>query len=145
LLAFGGFDPAMAYGEDEELNWRLRQRGFQVILCPALLQLYRPRASLRGLWKQYWNYGRGRMRVLRKHPGFLAPRHLAPSALVVVLGGLAAAGAVVPAARAALALVVGAWGAVLVGGACAARRARWRERLLLPGAIAGMHLAYGAG
>ncbi len=145
LLAVGGFDPAMTYGEDEELNWRLRQRGFQVILCPALLQLYRPRASLAGLWRQYWHYGRGRMRVLRKHPDFLAPRHLAPSALVVVLVGLAAAGAVVPAARAALALVAGAWGAILVGAACAAHGARWRERLLLPGAVAGMHLAYGAG
>jgi succinoglycan biosynthesis protein ExoA len=145
LLAVGGFDPAMAYGEDEDLNWRLRQRGFQVMLCPALLQLYRPRASLRGLWKQYWNYGRGRMRVLRKHPDFLAPRHLVPSALVVALGGLAAAGAVVPAAHAALALVAGAWVAVLAGAACAARGARWRERLLLPCAVAGMHLAYGAG
>jgi succinoglycan biosynthesis protein ExoA len=145
LLAVGGFDPAMTYGEDEELNWRLRQRGFQVMLCPALLQLYRPRASLGGLWRQYWNYGRGRMRVLRKHPDFLAPRHLAPSALVVVLGGLAAAGAVVPAAHGALALVAGAWGAALVGAACAARGARWRERLLLPCAVAGMHLAYGAG
>ena len=48
LLAVGGFDPAMAYGEDEDLNWRLRQRGFEVILCPALLQHYRPRASLGG-------------------------------------------------------------------------------------------------
>src|SRR5262249_5770113 len=74
-----------------------------------------------------------------------APRHLAPSALVVVLGGLAAVAAVVPAAHAALALVVGAWGAALAGAAYAARGARWRERLLLPCAVAGMHLAYGAG
>src|SRR4029077_9801228 len=72
-------------------------------------------------------------------------RHLAPSALVVVLGGLAAAGAVVPAARAALALVAGAWGAILAGAACSARGARWRERLLLPCAVAAMHIAYGAG
>jgi succinoglycan biosynthesis protein ExoA len=145
LLAVGGFDPAMAYGEDEELHWRLRQRGFQVMLCPALRQLYRPRASLASLWKQYWNYGRGRMRVLRKHPDFLAPRHLAPSALVIALGGLAVAGTVVPAAHAALALLAGAWGAVLAGASCAARGARWQERLLLPGAVAGMHLAYGVG
>jgi GT2 family glycosyltransferase len=135
----------MAYGEDEELNWRLRQRGSHVVLCPALRQFYRPRPSLVGLWRQYWNYGRGRMRVLRKHPDFLAPRHLAPSALVVALGGLAAGGVIVPAAHAALALVVGAWGAVLAGVACTARHAGWRERLLLPCAAAGMHLAYGAG
>ena len=145
LLAVGGFDPAMAYGEDEELHWRLRQRGFQVILCPALRQLYRPRGSLLGLWRQYWNYGRGRMRVLRKHADFLAPRHLAPSALVVALAGLAAAGTVVPAARTALAVVAGAWVAAVVAAAFAARGAEWRERLLLPLAVAGMHLAYGLG
>ena len=145
LLAVGGFDPAMAYGEDEELHWRLRQRGFEVVLCPALRQLYRPRGSLAGLWRQYWTYGRGRMRVLRKHPDFLAPRHLAPSALVVTLAGLAAAGIVVPAARAAFALVAGTWVAMLVAAACLARGAEWRERLLLPVAVGGMHLAYGAG
>jgi succinoglycan biosynthesis protein ExoA len=145
LLAVGGFDPAMAYGEDEELNWRLRERGLEVMLCPALRQLYRPRGTLTGLWRQYWNYGRGRMRVLRKHPDFLAPRHLAPSALVVALGGLAAAGAIVPAAHAVLALVAAAWGTVLVAAACTARGAGWRERLLLPFAVGGIHLAYGAG
>ena len=73
LLAAGGFDPAMTYGEDDELHWRLIQRGQAVILCPALRQRYRPRATLTGLWTQYWNYGRGRLRVLRKHPGF-SPR-----------------------------------------------------------------------
>src|SRR5262249_45049049 len=145
ILAVGGFDPAMAYGEDEELHWRLRQRGFQVMLCPALRQLYRPRASLAGLWRQYWHYGRGRMRVLRSPPDFLAPPPLAPSALVVALAGLAAAGTVVPPARAALALVTGAWAAVLAGASCTARGADWRERLLLPSAMAGMHVAYGLG
>src|SRR4029453_11532423 len=115
------------------------------MLCPVLRQLYQPRASLPGLWRQYWNYGRGRMRVLRKHPDFLAPRHLAPSALVVALAGLAAAGIVVPAAHAALAVVAGAWGAALAAAAFAAQGARWQERLLLPVAMAGMHLAYGLG
>src|SRR5262245_59245039 len=145
VLAVGGFDPAMAYGEDEELNWRLLQGGYQVMLCPALRQHYRPRASLTGLWRQYWNYGCGRMRVLRKHPDFLAPRHLAPSALVVALVGLAAAGAVSPVAQAGLALVAGVWGAVLVATSCTARGAPWPERLLLPVAVAGMHVAYGVG
>jgi hypothetical protein len=109
LLDVGGFDPTMAYGEDEELNWRLRQRGVGVMLRPALRQLYRPRGTLGGLWWQYWNYGRGRMRVLRKHPDFLAWRHLAPSALVVAQGGLGAIGARVPAAHTALALVAASW------------------------------------
>jgi GT2 family glycosyltransferase len=83
--------------------------------------------------------------VLRKHPDFLAGRHLAPSALVVALGGFAAASSLVPAAQAALALVAAAWGVVLVAAACTARGAAWRERLLLPCAVGGMHLAYGAG
>src|SRR5262249_58167256 len=122
LLAVGGFDPAMAYGEDEELNWRLRKRGGKVMLCPALRQLYRPRATLSGLWRQYWNYGRGRMRVLRKHPDFLAGRHLAPSALVIALGGFAAAGTLVPAAHTPLALVAAPRGGGLLAAAAPAPR-----------------------
>src|SRR5262249_59388703 len=114
LRAVGGFAPAMAYGEDEELNWRLRKRGGEVMLCPALRQLYCPRATMSGLWRQYWNYGRGRMRVLRKHPDFLAGRHLAPSALVIALGGFAAAGSPLPAAHTPPALVATAWGVVLL-------------------------------
>jgi GT2 family glycosyltransferase len=145
LLAAGLFDPAMAYGEDDELHWRLAQRGGQILFCPGLKQYNRPRASLRALARQYWNYGRGRLRVLRKHPDFVQPRHLVPSAFVVVLLATALGAAVAPAGRAALiALLVLYGGALAVAGALVLRHGV-REALLVPWAVAVMHLAYGGG
>jgi GT2 family glycosyltransferase len=147
LVDAGLFDPAMVYGEDEELNWRLVQRGSAIVSCPALRQPYRPRATFGALARQYWNYGQGRARVLRKHPDFLAPRHLVPSALVVALVVLGVP-ALLGASRAAgvLAAVVGAYVlALLVAGLRALRTADPREAVLVPVAIACMHVTYGAG
>jgi len=145
LVAVGLFDAAMAYGEDEDLHWRVLKAGGEIVLCPALRQRYRPRASLRALARQYWDYGGGRLRVVLKHPDYLRPRHLVPAALVVVLAALAAAAVAVPAARVALAGVLALWGVVLLAAALSAPDVGWRERLLLPLAVAGMHLAYGTG
>ena len=145
LDAIGDFDPAMAFGEDEELNWRLHRAGRQVWLCPDLRQPYRPRGSVAGLLRQYWSYGRGRMRVLRKHPAFLQARHLVPSAFVaalvataaMALGGLGAWP---------LLTVLGAYAVVLAAAAVRALgTAPFREAALVPVAIACMHVAYGAG
>src|SRR5262245_6737836 len=144
LVAAGLFDPAMAYGEDEELNWRLRAAG-GVVLCPALRQFYRPRGSWRALVRQYWHYGQGRMRVLARHPDYLRPRHLAPAVLVLLLATLGLGALVMPALRPLLAGVAGGWGLVLVAAGLTAPGARWQERLLVPVAVAGMHVAYGAG
>ena len=146
LVEAGLFDPAMAYGEDEELNWRLVQRGTPLILCPALRQPYRPRARLGGLLEQYWRYGQGRARVLGKHPGFLSPRHLAPSVLLMVLAVLGL-GTLAGSARAAgvLLVVLGAYAIVLGAAWLRVRTAPPREAALVPVAIACMHLGYGAG
>ncbi|MEW6271956.1 MAG: glycosyltransferase, partial [Thermodesulfobacteriota bacterium] len=102
IVAAGMFDPAMAYGEDDELHWRMLKQGGRILFSPGLRQYNRPRATLRALARQYWNYGRGRLRVLRKHPDFLQPRHLVPSAFVAVLLVLLAGALVLPAARPAL-------------------------------------------
>lgn len=145
LLAVGLFDVAMAYGEDEELNWRLTQSGSRVYLSGTLAQHYRPRASLRALARQYWNYGQGRLRVVLKHPAFLRPRHLAPSLLVLTVLLLGCLAPFVEAARPALVALAGAYGAVLLLAGLQAARSGWREALLVPLAIACVHFGYGAG
>ena len=146
LVEAGLFDPTMAYGEDEELNWRLVQSGASIVLCPALRQPYRPRGSLGGVLRQYWNYGQGRARVLWKHPGFVRLRHLAPSALVLGFATLTAMALVVPRAVGPLGLLTILYGMVL-GAAVVPTigRGSAREIALVPAAIACMHAGYGAG
>jgi glycosyltransferase involved in cell wall biosynthesis len=85
LLDVGPFDESLARNSDYELNWRLRERGQTLWFDPSIESVYRPRGSLQALARQFWWYGRWKVRVARRHPRSLRPRHLvAPAAVVGV-------------------------------------------------------------
>jgi len=63
----GMFDPAFDACEDCELNFRIDEAGMSCYLVPKLEVKYLPRNSLKGLFRQLMRYGRGRVRLLRKH------------------------------------------------------------------------------
>ena len=86
LDAAGGFDETLLRNEDQELNWRLRERGETVWFDPELAVNYRPRGTLRALARQYFDYGRWKRVVLGRHPGSWRARQLAAPALVAALG-----------------------------------------------------------
>jgi len=65
--AVGLFDEWFDACEDVELNHRVDRAGLRCFFTPRVAIRYRPRASLRGLFRQMVRYGRGRMRLLRKH------------------------------------------------------------------------------
>ena len=102
LVDAGGFDPRMQHGEDEELNWRIRRSGGRILHNPQIRFRYVPRSSLGGVFRQYRDYGRARVRVVNAHPGFLRARHLAPAAMVAGGAVLAAAAPFSRSARARL-------------------------------------------
>ncbi|QBI22061.1 glycosyltransferase family 2 protein [Egibacter rhizosphaerae] len=83
LERVGHFDERLVRTQDAELNHRIRQSGGQVWFHPDLRVAYRPRDSLRGLARQYFEYGRWRRAVVRRHPDSLALRQLAPPAALV--------------------------------------------------------------
>ena len=83
----GDFDESMIRNQDYELNHRIRERGLVVYFHPDLVVDYYPRASLKALWRQYWDYGRFKRLMLRKHPASLKLRQLAPPLLVMGLVG----------------------------------------------------------
>ena len=85
LAAVGGFDPAFFHNQDYEVNWRLRQGGQTVWFDPKLNVGYRPRNTLRKLAKQYFNYGRWKSTMLRRHPKSVRLRHLAAPTLLLGL------------------------------------------------------------
>ena len=85
LEAVGGYDETFLRNQDYELNHRIIEAGGSVWFDPRMRVRYRPRGSLGTLARQYFDYGRGKRRFARKHPGMLRVRQLAPSALVVVL------------------------------------------------------------
>lgn len=91
-LRFQGFRTGVA--EDADLAYRIRARGGNVVLDPAIRSRYRPRSSPGRLWKQFFRYGRGKAEMIRRHRRLPSLRPLAPLALVAGLATSAAAGAV---------------------------------------------------
>ena len=144
LEAVDGFDPALTRNQDCEFNWRQRRRGELVWFDPQLTVYYRPRRSLGALARQYFDYGRWKPVALRKHPKEVRARHLAAPALV--MGLLASAGlglAGFTALAAALPLLYAA--ALLLGALLIGLRRRDAAAILLPLALATMHLSWGIG
>lgn len=144
LDAVGGFDETLLRNQDYELNYRLRENGGGVYFDPNLKVTYRPRTSLRNLWRQYFEYGRWKRVVIKRHPGsarwrqFMAPAFivgLVVSGVALALGFPLAA-SLVPAAYLLANLVATAYELV---------KRRDRALLLLPAAFATMHLAWGIG
>lgn len=78
LLAIGGFDERFTRAQDWELNFRLRANGGTIYFDPRLQVSYRPRPTITSLAKQYFEYGRWRRVVSRRHKGTINYRYLAP-------------------------------------------------------------------
>lgn len=151
LERVGGFDESMVRAQDWELNHRIRQTGGEVWFTPRLRVTYRPRGSVRGLARQYFEYGRWRREVARRHPETVSVRYLAPPATLIAvgvgsilaLGGLAARRPLV----AALGAILPAGYAVAdaLASARAARGLPVEAGRLLPVVFPTMHFAWGAG
>lgn len=78
----GGYNETFTHNEDAELDCRQRAYGHRIYLDADIRLRYAPRATLRGLARQYFQYGRGRARTVRLHPGSLRARQFAPPAFV---------------------------------------------------------------
>lgn len=99
--AAGGYDERFSHNEDAELDCRLNRLGLQVWLDADIRLTYFVRSNPIALFRQYRNYGRGRSRTVRRHPGSIRLRQLAvPSAILAMAACLLAA----PVAPLALAL-----------------------------------------
>lgn len=142
----GGFDEEMVRNQDDELSYRIRERGGKIVLDPSIRSRYYPRTTLRTLWRQYFQYGYWKVRVMQKHPLQMKVRHFAPPALVATLLVTGLASPVASSARMAFGAVAGLYlAANLVASAWTARRADIGSAPWLPVVFGALHVAYGAG
>ncbi|MDB5847643.1 MAG: succinoglycan biosynthesis protein exoa [Rhodoferax sp.] len=79
----GGYDDSFTHNEDAEFDCRLGRLGGKVYLDADIRLGYQPRSTMSGLARQYFAYGRGRSRTVRKHPGSMRARQLAVPANLV--------------------------------------------------------------
>jgi glycosyltransferase involved in cell wall biosynthesis len=147
---WGGYDETLVRNQDDELNYRIRARGGRIVLNPDIRSSYTPRGTLRSLFSQYFQYGWWKPHVFVRVPRMISWRHLGPSAFVVVLMLLAAAGFFTPIAWGLLAAGLAAHAAGSTA-FCVGRPspvpglAAWRSVILVPLATLAMHVAYGLG
>jgi succinoglycan biosynthesis protein ExoA len=144
----GLFDETLVRNQDDEFNLRLRRAGGRIVLDPAVEVRYRPRGTLRGVWRQYYEYGLWKPVVMRKHGRVLSARSLAPVALVGSLAALTAAAPVSRRARRLLAAELAVYGAGAGAFAVAGLAQRREPARLLPrvaATFAAFHLGYGTG
>jgi glycosyltransferase involved in cell wall biosynthesis len=142
----GLFDEELVRNQDDELCFRLVRAGGRLWQSPRIRSWYTPRDSLAGLFRQYFQYGYWKVRVMQKHGAPAALRHLAPGSFVIVLGLLALAAPFLPVARLALAALVSLYGlALLAASVGLAIRAGWALLPALPAVFACYHLGYGLG
>jgi succinoglycan biosynthesis protein ExoA len=81
----GLFDEAFDACEDVEFNQRVDQAGLTCFFTPRIAVRYHPRGTLAGLFRQLARYGRGRVRLLRKHPSSFSASSFVPAAFVAGL------------------------------------------------------------
>jgi len=81
----GLFDENFDACEDVEFNHRVDRAGLKCFLTPKIALRYFPRSSISGLFRQLYRYGRGRARLLRKHPRTFGPATVIPALFVLWL------------------------------------------------------------
>jgi glycosyltransferase involved in cell wall biosynthesis len=146
MEAVGPFDEELVRNQDDEYNFRLRSLGGRVVLCPEIRSVYHSRSTLTSLWRQYFQYGFWKVRVMQKHTRQMQPRQFVPALFVLALVLGLAAGIVLPVLWVVFALVVGSYlAANLAASVALAARRGWSLLPLLPLAFATLHVAYGLG
>jgi glycosyltransferase involved in cell wall biosynthesis len=81
----GYFDEQFIRCQDDEFNYRLRKYGGKIFLTPEIKSYYYPRSNLIKLWRQYFQYGYWKIRVLEKHFKMMQIRQFVPPVFVFSL------------------------------------------------------------
>lgn len=144
----GMFDEALRRNQDDEFNLRVRRAGGRVLLDHEIHVYYTPRGTLKGVFRQYYQYGFWKVPVILKHRHRPNPRSLVPLTFVCFLGGLAPAAVVSRTARRFLGAQLGAYAVMCLffaGRSIHNRRESWSLFPRVVTAFPAFHVGYGLG
>ena len=142
----GKYDEELVRNQDDEFSYRLRKAGGYIICNPEIVSYYNTRSTLKSLWKQYFQYGFWKVRVLQKHSKQMSPRQFIPPTFVftLILGFLISLtftrGWIFLTALAGIYLLANLAASTLI-----AIRKGWKLFGLLPIVFATIHFSYGLG
>jgi glycosyltransferase involved in cell wall biosynthesis len=142
----GLFDEELVRNQDDEFNYRLRKHGGKILLSPKIKSEYTVRSTPLALWKQYFQYGYWKVRVLQKHPRQMSLRQFVPPAFVA---SLILSFALALFFQLFWFIFLGISGSYLLANLLASfltsAKKGWRHLLLLPLVFAILHISYGLG
>jgi cellulose synthase/poly-beta-1,6-N-acetylglucosamine synthase-like glycosyltransferase len=139
----GPYDEQLVRNQDDEYNFRIREMGGKILLAADIQSTYYSRGTLSKLWRQYFQYGFYKTRVMQKHPRQMSPRQFVPAAFVL---SVCLAVMTTPWTSLPLILLLGIYVlAVLSATAIVCAQRGWKHGLLLPLAFSTLHLSYGSG
>jgi succinoglycan biosynthesis protein ExoA len=142
----GLFDEELVRDQDDEFNCRLRENGGKILLSPKIKSQYTVRGTAHSLFKQYFQYGYWKVRVMQKHPRQMRLRQYVPPTFIgsLILCGILA--------------LIHPFGAWLSGGIIGvyilsdlsisiytSAKKGWKHLPLLPVVYAILHISYGIG
>jgi glycosyltransferase involved in cell wall biosynthesis len=142
----GAYDKEQVRNQDDEYNYRLRKLGARILLAADVRSRYYSRSSLGSLWRQYFQYGYWKVRVMQKHPRQMQARQFVPPIFVsaaigsLVLAFFSVYGQVLLAAVGGSYIIANLTLSLLIG-----RKKGWRHTVLLPIIFAVLHGSYGLG
>ena len=143
LERYGGWDVRWPVDQDFELAARMRADGLRIVCIPEMAAEYIPRNSLRRLAKQYWVYGRYRVKTSVAHPRSMRRSHVLPPGLALTVTAAALAPRPLRrVARLGIGIYLLALGYATVD---VATPDNWRDAVTVPLVFACMHLAAGFG
>lgn len=144
--AAGLFDEELVRNQDDEYNYRIRKMGGKIYFVPTIKARYYSRGNLRSLWRQYFQYGFWKVRVLQKHPFQMHIRQFVPAIFVSALIASVLWAAFSTTGIVLFALVVGVylWANLLASLSAAIKRG-WRYLAFLPIVFSTLHFSYGFG
>jgi len=79
----GFFDERLVRNQDDEFHYRAKSKGKKIYQNPEIKLWYYPRSNLKGLFKQYYQYGLFKPMVLKKVNSEIKIRHLIPSGFLI--------------------------------------------------------------
>jgi succinoglycan biosynthesis protein ExoA len=142
----GRFDERFDACEDCDFNHRIDKASLKCRFVPNLALKYHPRNSLRGLFQQLYRYGRGRVRLMRKHRDSFHVVSTMRAVLLMLLAGPIVCWAV-PVLRIPYVIAIGVYLATIIGISIwqAVRKHDPRLAFWMPPAFLTIHGGAGAG
>mgnify|MGYP001767582969 CR=1 FL=1 len=142
----GLYDEELVRNQDDEYNYRIRELGGKLLLADDVQSKYYSRGSLSRLWKQYFQYGYYKVRVLQKHPRQMSLRQFVPPLFVLSLLSSIMLALAVKWGWIVLTALAGSYIiSNLVASIRTVAKKGWQHVWLLPFVFATIHISYGIG